>query len=236
MTHMDLANSTTMAILCGATILIVLLQPILFARLAVKRGKELGMTAAEMKETARSSAIFSVVPSLPIIISYLMLVPVLGRYFPWLRLSVVGSVIYEAMVADMAAQAFGLESMTVDSMPLETYIAILFVVSIGILGGNFFNVLFLKTYDKGVQKIKTASGALVPIITGGMFLGVYGTLAAPYLSNISNIPALSAIIGSGVVALLLGKITKTHPRLKEFAFPLSMLAGMFICCIVSAVI
>jgi len=236
MTHMDLANSTTMAILCGATILIVLLQPILFARLAVKRGKELGMTAAEMKETARSSAIFSVVPSLPIIISYLMLVPVLGRYFPWLRLSVVGSVIYEAMVADMAAQAFGLESMIVDSMPLETYIAILFVVSIGILGGNFFNVLFLKTYDKGVQKIKTASGALVPIITGGMFLGVYGTLAAPYLSNISNIPALSAIIGSGVVALLLGKITKTHPRLKEFAFPLSMLAGMFICCIVSAVI
>ena len=29
-THLQLANSTTMAILCGITILIVLLQPVIF--------------------------------------------------------------------------------------------------------------------------------------------------------------------------------------------------------------
>ena len=68
-THLQLANSTTMAILCGITILIVLLQPVIFMIVAFKRGKELNMTDQEMKEAARSSAIFSIIPSLPIIVS-----------------------------------------------------------------------------------------------------------------------------------------------------------------------
>ena len=67
----------------------------------------------------RSSAIFSIIPSLPIIVSYLLLVPALGRYFPWLRLSVVGSAVYETMVANMAAEAFGLESITAGEIPVE---------------------------------------------------------------------------------------------------------------------
>ena len=79
--HLQIANSATMAILCGITILIVLLQPILFITVAFKRGKELGMTDTEMKESARSSAIFSIIPSLPIIVSYLLLVPSLGFLF-----------------------------------------------------------------------------------------------------------------------------------------------------------
>ena len=156
-THLQLANSTTMAILCGITILIVLLQPVIFMIVAFKRGKELNMTDQEMKEAARSSAIFSIIPSLPIIVSYLLLVPSLGRYFPWLRLSVVGSAAYETMVANMAAEALGLESITVPDIPADTFVFILFVVTIGILGGNIFNVFFLKAYDKKVESIKNST-------------------------------------------------------------------------------
>ena len=48
MSHLDLANSSTMAILCGITILIVLLQPVLFIFAAVKRAKELNMSREEL--------------------------------------------------------------------------------------------------------------------------------------------------------------------------------------------
>ena len=234
MTHMQMANSSTMAILCTITILIVLLQPVLFIMLALKRGKE--MTGEELKEAARSSAIFSIVPSLPIVVSYLMLVPLLGRYFPWLRLSVVGSATYETMVANMAAQAFGMESLAVENIPLDVFVAILFVVSIGILGGNIFNVIFLKTYDKGVEQVKSRNATLVPLITGAMFLGMYGTFAAPYLTSVSDLPMISAILGAGAVSLVLTKAAKEAPKLKEFAFPISMLAGMFISCVVNAAV
>lgn len=233
---MEAANSSVMAVLCGITILIVLLQPILFLAAAVKRGKELNMTKEEMKNAAVSSAVFSIIPSLPIIISYLILVPSLGRYFPWLRLSVVGSASYETMVANMAAEAFGLESITVENIPLDVFVSIVFVVTIGILGGNIFNVFFLKTYDKKVEKIKGENAALVPMITTAMFLGLYGTMAAPHLTNFSSIPALSAILVAGIAALLLGKLSTKVKRLKEFSFALSMVIGMLASCVVNAML
>ena len=227
MTHLKLANSPLMAVLCGLTILIVLLQPVIFMAAAFKRGKELNMTKEEMKEAARSSAIFSIIPSLPIIVSYLLLVPALGRYFPWLRLSVVGSAVYETMVANMAAEAFGLESITAGEIPVDVFVFILFVVTIGILGGNIFNVFFLKSYDKKVESLKSGNAALVPIITTAMFLGMYGTMAAPHLTNFSSLPAVAAILVSGVTAIGVNKLAAGRKKLKEFAFPLSMLVGMF---------
>ena len=236
MSHLEAANSSVMAVLCGITILIVLLQPILFLAAAVKRGKELNMTKEEMKNAAVSSAVFSIIPSLPIIISYLILVPSLGRYFPWLRLSVVGSASYETMVANMAAEAFGLESIPVENIPLDVFVSIVFVVTIGILGGNIFNVFFLKTYDKKVEKIKGENAALVPMITTAMFLGLYGTMAAPHLTNFSSIPALSAILVAGIAALLLGKLSTKVKRLKEFSFALSMVIGMLASCVVNAML
>ena len=236
MSHLEAANSSVMAVLCGITILIVLLQPILFLAAAVKRGKELNMTKEEMKNAAVSSAVFSIIPSLPIIISYLILVPSLGRYFPWLRLSVVGSASYETMVANMAAEAFGLESITVENIPLDVFVSIVFVVTIGILGGNIFNEFFLKTYDKKVEKIKGENAALVPMITTAMFIGLYGTMAAPHLTNFSSIPALSAILVAGIAALLLGKLSTKVKRLKEFSFALSMVIGMLASCVVNAML
>ena len=194
------------------------------------------MTKEEMKNAAVSSAVFSIIPSLPIIISYLILVPSLGRYFPWLRLSVVGSASYETMVANMAAEAFGLESITVENIPLDVFVSIVFVVTIGILGGNIFNVFFLKTYDKKVEKIKGENAALVPMITTAMFLGLYGTMAAPHLTNFSSIPALSAILVAGIAALLLGKLSTKVKRLKEFSFALSMVIGMLASCVVNAML
>lgn len=236
MEHLAVANSAVMAVLCGITILIVLLQPVLFLITAVKRGKELNMTKDEMKEAARSSAVFSVIPSLPIIVSYLLLVPALGRFFPWLRLSVVGSAVYETMVANMAAEAFGLESITAGSIPVDVFISIVLVVTIGILGGNLFNVFFLKSYDKKVESLKSKNANLVPVITTAMFLGMYGTMAAPHLTNFVNIPAVAAILVAGITALVLGKFTAGHKKLKEFAFPISMIVGMLASCIVNAML
>ena len=236
MSHLDLANSSTMAILCGITILIVLLQPVLFIFAAVKRAKELNMPKEELKEAATSSAVFSIIPSLPIIISYLILVPSLGRYFPWLRLSVVGSASYETMAANMAAEAFGLESISVPDIPVDVFVCIVFVVTVGILGGNIFNVFFLKTYDKKVESLKTKNAKLVPVITTAMFLGLYGTMSAPHITNFTNIPAGTAIAGAGIAALIFDRLARKVKRLKEFAFPLSMIVGMLASCVVNAMI
>lgn len=77
---------------------------------------------------------------------------------------------------------------------------------------------------------------LVPVITTAMFLGMYGTMAAPHLTNFSSLPAVAAILVSGVTAIGVNKLAAGRKKLKEFAFPLSMLVGMFASCIVNAMI
>ncbi|MEW9094739.1 MAG: DUF5058 family protein [Clostridiaceae bacterium] len=224
--HLAIANSNIMLILCGITILIVLIQPIIFTIIAWKRGKEIGLTSDEMKKAAKSSSIFAIIPSLPVIISYLMLVPALGKFFPWLRLSVVGSATYETMAANMAAEAFGYESIFASSFTPEVFIAIISVVSIAILGGNIFNVLFLKKYDEKVRNMKSLNSAIVPIMTTAMFLGMYGVFVAPNITDIKNPLSITTLFISGIASLIFGKLSEKHTALKEFSFSLSIIAGM----------
>ena len=60
MNHLTIANSSAMLILCAIAIIIVVLQAVLFFILGLKRAKELGIKDEEVKETIRSSAIFSI--------------------------------------------------------------------------------------------------------------------------------------------------------------------------------
>lgn len=90
----------------------------------------------ELKKVVVSSSIFSIVPSLPIFISYMLLVPALGKYFPWLRLSVIGSATYETMSADMAAKAYGYSGISSANFTSDVFAAITWTVTFGILLSN----------------------------------------------------------------------------------------------------
>ena len=109
--YFSVANSPVMAAFCGLAILVVLVQAAIFFRTAWKRALELGFEKKDLMKVVKSSALFSVVPSLPIIISYMILMPVLGKFFAWLRLSVIGSASYETLAANMAVTSLGFESL-----------------------------------------------------------------------------------------------------------------------------
>lgn len=84
--HLTIANSPLMFVLCSIVILFVVVQAVLFMRRAWKHGTEIGLDKGIMKSTVTGSALFSIVPSIPILIILVMLMSVLGNYFPWLRL------------------------------------------------------------------------------------------------------------------------------------------------------
>lgn len=116
--HLTIANSPLMFVLCSIVILFVVVQAVLFMRRAWKHGTEIGLDKGIMKSTVTGSALFSIVPSIPILIILVMLMSVLGNYFPWLRLSVIGSSSYENVAANIAARSFGLLSYTDEGLHL----------------------------------------------------------------------------------------------------------------------
>lgn len=233
MEFLKVANGIPMLVVCSFIILLVLLQPVIMSIVARKRGLELGLTDDEIKKVVKSSALFSIIPSVPAVVSYLVLIPVLGKYIPWMRLSVVGSAAYETMVAQMAANAFGYETLADTDFPVNVFLTIFFIMNIGIIGGNVFNIFFLKSYDKGVKKLMQKNAALVPIVTGAIFVTLYGVFSAATVTNFQNPVGLFTFLGAGGGALAVNYLAKTYPKLKEHAFSISLIAGMVFACIVS---
>jgi hypothetical protein len=212
---------------------VVIVQAIVFFKVAWKQALKLGYTRNDLLKVVKSSAVFSIVPSLPIIISYIILMSVLGKYFAWLRLSVIGSAAYETMAASMAASAFGYTSLGSADFSLDVFGSVMWVVTLGVFLSSMV-ALFLKKYDKKMRAITSKAGGFGAAVPGIMFLGMIATLAAPYLIDVTNIPSFGAIVVSAASMIGLSVLGKKHKTIKEFAFSLSMLAGMVAACLITA--
>lgn len=229
------ANSSVMVLFCALAIVVVLTQAVIFFRTAWKRALELGFTKAELMKVVKSSAVFSIVPSLPIIISYMILLPALGKYFPWLRLSVIGSATYETLAANMAVTSFGFDSLGSADFSPDVFGSLLWVVTLGVFLSSM-SALLLRRFDTKMQSVTSNPNSFGKVVPNIMFLGMMATLSAPYLVDVTNIPSVVTIVVSAGVMIGLNALGKKHPALKEFAFSLSMVAGMASACLVTAVI
>lgn len=232
--YSHVANSPVMAIFCGLAILVVLVQAVVFFRVAWKQALEMGLSKNDLMKVVKSSAVFSIVPSLPIIISYMILLPALGKFFPWLRLSVIGSATYETLAANMAVTSFGFDSLGSADFSPDVFGSLLWVVTLGVFLSSM-SALLLRKFDSKMRSVTTDPNSFGNVVPNIMFLGMMATLSAPYLADVTNIPSLSAIVVSALVMIGLNAIGKKVPALKEFAFSLSMIAGMASACLITAI-
>ena len=96
-------NSVPMYAICGGIIAFVAVVCVIFLVRAYRAGLAIGIDSARMKRAITSSATFSVLPSVGILLGVIALSGSLGTPWPWLRLSVIGALHYETQVAQAAA-------------------------------------------------------------------------------------------------------------------------------------
>ena len=87
-------NSAPMYLICGVIIAFVAALCVVFMVRAYRAGKALGMDTTKMKRVIVSSATFSLLPSIGILLGVIALAGSLGIPWPWLRLSVIGALHY----------------------------------------------------------------------------------------------------------------------------------------------
>ena len=144
---LDLLNSTSLYLICGAIILFVVAFSIIFLVRAYRMGIAIGMDKTILKRTVTSSVTFSVLPSISILLGVIALSGTLGIPLPWLRLSVVGALHYETSVADIAARGIGLSGLNADEMTATAYTTIALLLAVGISWGIVCMILFGKKYS-----------------------------------------------------------------------------------------
>lgn len=103
MTFNEIMNSPLLYGLVGAGIIYILIFCALTFRKAYGHALEIGMSKEKLRSVMVSTAIYSIVPSLSIVVGLFSLATVIGVPWAWFRLSVVGAVAYEVTAADMAA-------------------------------------------------------------------------------------------------------------------------------------
>ena len=232
-------NHPVLYILAGLLVAVVLGQSVYFLLKAIKRSREIGMDQKKIRKTIQTAAIFTIAPAVSIVISVIALSKTLGIPLPWLRLSVVGSLSYEAIAAGNALSAMGLELGKVDALTAQQYVNITLVMTISILVGIWLVPLIGKKLLGGMSKLEAKDKQWSEIFQNAMFIGMIaaflgfvfcdvGMLWAPVegvKATAGLIPV--AVMGvSAAVMVVLGLAMRKWKWLGDYALPISLVLGM----------
>lgn len=178
----------------------IILMSLAFLFKALKRAKAIGMEKKVVVEAIKNSAIFSIVPSIPIIIGIGIMMQFVGLAIPWIRLTVIGALQYEILALDAA----GGTVVGADTVTIATAVV---VMTISIISGPLFNAIFYKKYQTKLlelqQKNERKMNAITGALLGGMLAGIMSSLIVGGFFGIGNpITDASGIVTYGEITLI----------------------------------
>lgn len=234
-------NSPRIYAICGGIIAFVAVVCVVFLIRAYRAGVAIGMDKTKLRRAITSSATFSLLPSVGILLGVIALSGSLGTPWPWLRLSVIGALHYETQVAQAAAEQVGMSSLSMAEMTPSAFATIALLMSVCIMWGMVLNVFFNKKYSSkltgGTKKNSGKPGFGDKAMTA-MFIGLVSAYIGSYIGGFiseeglftfsgSIIPLIVVAVSAAVMALFIYLEKKKNMAwLESFSIAASMLVGM----------
>lgn len=184
---LEIGNSWWMYLLGIIVTVFVLAGCLFFIFKSLKEAKKLNMDKQVIKRTVISSTIFTILPSISILVGIFALAGQLGIPLPWIRLSVIGALHYETIAASEA-----LKNLPEGATSATQIVTVASVMTLGILSGPLFCLFGFKAYDKKLLS-KTRNNEEAP---------VEGVEAKPKKKNFGDVlfnAVFIAMIGSYIV-------------------------------------
>ena len=233
-------NHPILFVMAGFLVAVVLAQSVYFLVKALRRSQELGMDPAKIRKTIKTAALFTIAPAVSIVISVIALSKSLGLPLPWLRLSVVGSLSYEAIAAENAVSAMGLTLGKIDSLTAQQFVNIALVMTISIMLGIWLVPAIGKKLLGGMESLENRDKKWADIFQNAMFIGMisaflvyvfcdFSRLWTPGdYSPTSGLVPVCVMAVSALVMLVCGLLMKKYKWtwVNDYALPLSLVLGM----------
>lgn len=218
----DIIQSPLLLALVIGGLLYISAFSLVYLKKAYDHCLELGITRKELSNVIKSSLIFSVVPSLSIVVGLFVLIAVLGSVWAWWRLSVIGSLSYETMISSSIAQVLGyassaemLESATGRQFGVVMILMTVAILTLAAVCASFISPVF------ELPAVKTASGYLLPALFGSMALGLFA-------SSSSGSKVVKGGIKGVLPVLIIMTVLSLAARLAGYGSVLGGLVGIFI--------
>jgi len=239
--YKSMINSGVFYMMTAGVLLFITVMCFVFLVKSYRAGIKLGMDKAVLRKTIISSATFTLLPSISILLGVIALSGTLGVPFSWLRLSVIGALQYELNVAEIAATSIkGITEFKMDQMTVDAFVTVALVMTVCIMGGPVLNTFFLKGYLKKVQKAPKQEGKGKPGFgahaTTAMFIGLCSAYIGSYIGkavvgSVDNgrdwMPLFVALFAAAIMAIFEFFIQKKGKAvLENFSLAASMLIAM----------
>lgn len=178
-------NHPILFVITGIIVAVVLAQSAFFLVKAWKRGCEIGMDKKRLKKIATTAAVFTVAPAVAIVISVIALSKKLGLPLPWLRLSVVGSLSYEAIAAENTSNAMGLTGSA--SPNASQYVTIALVMTLSIMVGIWLVPVLCKRMQKGLGALEQRDKKWADVFQSALFIGMISAFVGFVFCDVSRL-------------------------------------------------
>ena len=235
MDYQSVINDFSLTIFVGIVLVLVTIVCIIFMKNGWAEAKRLGVTDSELKKIVINCIGISLVPSIPIVLSVIVMVPVLGVALPWLRTSVIGSANNELISATMAAEAMGVE-FTTTTMTAEAWINAAWSMTLGCSVALPIVLVVLKPVCKTYDAFRKKDSRWISIFSLCALVTVI--LAFSINSGKKGIIPSSVIVGSFIFSYICSWLAKNPSLkwLKDYAFPLTILFGLLLSMVITPIL
>ena len=228
-------NHPILFVIAAIIIAVVLAQSVFFLIKALRRGRELGMDKKKLRKIMSTAAIFTIAPAIAIVISVIALSKKLGLPLPWLRLSVVGSLSYEAIAAENTSNAMGIAGSAQPNA--SQYMTIALVMTLSIMVGIWLVPVLCKRMQRGMVSLEKRDKKWADVFQSAMFIGmiaafvgfVFCDVSDAFVGDFSGLIPVCVMAVSAVIMLICGLLSKIFKKMhwiSDYALPVSLLAGM----------
>lgn len=215
--------------------LYVIAQSVVFLIKARKRALKAGLTSTDLNRTMASSALFSIAPSIAILLGLLTLAKIFGPVISGLRLGILGAVTYELPAAlNVIKGVYGRDVGAV--LEPRMVITALWVMTFGIIPSLVIIPLFFKKINLKMDAFKAKDKGWGQIMMDALFIGMIsafvGVVLAPKVpeegDSYISILAILTLLSSAALIMVMGLLIKKYKLgwLKNYALPISMVAAM----------
>ena len=225
----EISNGSLLYTLVIIGLIYITIYASIFLVRSYRRSLELGMSKKQVNDVIKSSLAFTVVPSIAIVVGFFSLAAVLGIPWPWWRLSVIGSVSYELMAADMAAKGMEYSSIAamVEANDPTVFVSMMIVMTIGILGGLMVLIPFGKKMMVGLMAAREKKESTWGVVMNSSFMLTLLAVFIPIMVISDRISALT-LGTSAFITVILGIIIKKFKVywLGNFVLALTLILAM----------
>ena len=231
MDALQIANSLPMWIACGVAVVLVIVQALIFIKKAMDAAPKVGLSKEEVNKAVKSAALTSIGPSIVVLSGMLSLLVTVGGPMAWMRLSFIGSVMFESIAAGIGTGSVGVQLGVDELTPLALTMAV-WTMIIGSVGWIIFSTFAADKMDKIQAKLAGSNPAGLTIISSGAIIGVFAAMVGQKLVALDK-NALATVLGA-ILMFVMMQITKDEKfaKLREWNLTIAILVAMAVTAII----